>query len=391
MTYAIPTTPYCVIDLDVSERNASLLLSFACSHGLTVRPHLKTHKTHTLALLQAPVSHSSVTGVIVSTIAEAEHFLAVDGLSNDLTLATPVTRHKINRIVKVAERARGFSVIVDTMDGVAELLHGLEASPMPAGMRLGVWVKVDTGYGRLGLLPRETVDVARAVVADDRLMFVGVYSHAGHSYAARSAEELAGFLEDEARGITEAKVQLEAAGVPCPVVAIGSTPTVLGGAQILRGSRDAPLNLHGVTEVHPGNYICMDRHQATIGSGCLSDVAVRVVARVISVHPERNGGEFVIDAGTLALSKDPGPAHMATGYGLIVGRPDLELLRMTQEVCVVSRKKAADGVDPLPLPRLGDLVEIIPNHSCITIACFPTVHFARQGMILHSEKPCKGW
>jgi len=63
-----------------------------------------------------------------------------------------------------------------------------------------------------------------------------------------------------------------------------------------------------------------------------------------------------------------GPIHVGySGWGIIVGHPELTISMITQEVGVVESTKDID-LSQFPL---GSQVRIIPNHSCLTAACFP--------------------
>jgi D-serine deaminase-like pyridoxal phosphate-dependent protein len=73
--------------------------------------------------------------------------------------------------------------------------------------------------------------------------------------------------------------------------------------------------------------------QVASGSCALTDIACYVVARVVACYPSRN--EFLIDAGALALHKDPAGLPDGT-WGELRDDPALVLKRITQEVC---RKK----------------------------------------------------
>src|SRR6266700_160806 len=71
----------------------------------------------------------------------------------------------------------------------------------------------------------------------------------------------------------------------------------------------AAKDLPGVTEVRPGNYVFYDRTMVLIGCCQPADVGVTVLASVVSRQP--GAAHFIVDAGALELSKDPGPAHVA--------------------------------------------------------------------------------
>src|SRR3546814_3466581 len=66
-------------------------------------------------------------------------------------------------------------------------------------------------------------------------------THAGESYGAVGEQALAAFAEQERAAVVAAAAMLRDAGLPCPVVSVGSSPT----AHFAR-------NLDGVTEVRAG-------------------------------------------------------------------------------------------------------------------------------------------
>jgi D-serine deaminase-like pyridoxal phosphate-dependent protein len=87
-------------------------------------------------------------------------------------------------------------------------------------------------------------------------------------------------------------------------------------------------------------------------------IPVRVAPR--SPHPcHSHNNHFLIDAGALALSKDLAPPHI--GYGGVRQHPELEVVKVTQELGKVS---TADGsaVDFTKF-CVGDVVEVLPNHN----------------------------
>jgi D-serine deaminase-like pyridoxal phosphate-dependent protein len=178
--------------------------------------------------------------------------------------------------------------------------------------------------------------------------------------------------------------RLRAAGLPCPVVSVGSTPTAMHAK-----------NLDGVTEMRPGVYLFNDVFQADIHSCALADIAVSVLATVIGHHRER--GEIVIDAGGLALSKDrstqAGPRDI--GYGLVVDAgggaslPELHVARVSQEHGVVT---APGGAPPFDALAPGARVRVLPNHSCFTAAAYEGYHVVAGSDEVEAEWPrVNGW
>lgn len=86
------------------------------------------------------------------------------------------------------------------------------------------------------------------------------------------------------------------------------------------------------------------------------DCALTVCATVIS-HPRED--LFLCDAGAKCLGLDQG-AHGNTsvrGHGRVLGHPELQLTDLSEEV----GKLHVAGTTDL---KVGDRIEIIPNHAC---------------------------
>ena len=95
---------------------------------------------------------------------------------------------------------------------------------------------------------------------------------------------------------------LRAAGLPCPEVSVGSTPTALSAKR-----------LDGVTEVRAGVYVFFDLVMANIGVCGPQDIALSVLATVIGHQPDK--GWVIIDAGWMAMSRDRGTQRQKIDYG----------------------------------------------------------------------------
>lgn len=84
-------------------------------------------------------------------------------------------------IRRSGERAERLATIVeqDVVVAVGDLMDvtDLEATAARHGRRVGVQVNVETGMGRLGLMPDEALLLARAVQASERLDLFGVFTH----------------------------------------------------------------------------------------------------------------------------------------------------------------------------------------------------------------------
>lgn len=336
-------TPCLVLDRRILARNIAAMQAVADGLGVALRPHLKTAKSIDVARMALD---AGARGITVSTIAEAEYF-ARHGIT-DMTYAAGITPRKLDR---VAGLAACLTLITDD-PGAAS---AIAAHPAP----FRALVEVDSGEHRGGMAPG--ADRLLEVAARLGGCLRGVLTHAGHSYGGRSPGEMADIAERERRAAVEAAERLRAAGHAAPVVSMGSSPT-------LRHAR----GLEGVTEVRAGVYMFGDLFQAGIATHGPDDIALTVLASVIGVREAER--RFVVDAGGIALSKDRSTEALGAGgdrgFGLVLG-PDgsrrfgaAHVVSAYQEHGIVQ----CDPARPLPGLRVGDLVRIAPNHTCMTAA-----------------------
>jgi len=335
-------TPALLLDADVLERNLRRMAERAETLGVSLRPHIKTHKCVEIGERQRVLG---ARGITVATLPEARAF-AEHGF-DDITWAFPVILSRLDEALALAERVT-LRLVVDSPDAVAALER--------AGRPLHVWLKVDCGYHRAGVDPRSSLalELSRALHESSTLAFDGILSHSGHAYYGPTQVESARAAAEERDVMVEFAAALRADSIPVNGISVGSTP-----------SMNAVDHLEGVTEARPGNYAFYDYTQVLLGSCTAGDCAVTVLASVVSSQPAAD--HCVTDAGALALSKDvgredaPSPTmgEIYGDYGAGALLADTRLASVSQEHGVVSR--------PLPV---GSRVRILPNHSCLTAACF---------------------
>ena len=102
-------------------------------------------------------------------------------------------------------------------------------------------------------------------------------------------------------------------------------------------------------------------------------MGVTVLATVVSHQP--GAAHFIVDAGALELSKDPGPAHVAPqAMGAVREAPELTVATLSQEHGLI-RAESPAALDGRFM--VGTQLEIIPNHSCLTVAHFDQYQVVR--------------
>jgi D-serine deaminase-like pyridoxal phosphate-dependent protein len=354
-------TPAFLVDRNIVEQNCARMREKARASGVAFRPHVKTHKTVEIARMQ----HGGALGPItVSTLAEAE-FFAEAGFE-DITYAVPIAPEKLDQAAALARKIETLNLLLDS----DAALQALEEH----GGKFDVFLKVDCGYHRAGVNPDSPVSVrlAQAIAGSPSIRFNGLLTHAGHSYDARSVDEIRRVAAQETGALTRFRSKLS---MPNLTRSAGSTPTM-----------SVVDRFENVDEVRPGNYVFYDAFQATIGSCARADVAVSVLATVVGSYPER--GQAIIDAGALALSKDLGPNHLDPkfGYGIVC---DLDLRPLPMRLVALSQEHGK--LEASSPPAVGTQLRVMPNHSCLTAAMYDTYHVLDRGRVVEEWRPCRGW
>lgn len=340
-------TPYLLVDPDRLERNARRMSERAQALGVRLRPHVKTIKSADLLRFALP----QVAAITVSTLAEASVFAAAG--YRDILYAVGITPDKLRRVAELRRDGVDLHVLLDSV----EIAHELGRASRELGS-FSAYIEIDTGGGRGGVDP-EAADLLQIAdrLRDGGTQLRGVLTHAGHAYHCRGEAELRAVAEQERAGAVHAAGRLRQRGHACAEVSVGSTPTC--------GVAD---RLGGVSEMRPGVFFFMDLFQHRLGICASEDISLSVVASVIGIKPHR--GLFLIDAGALALSQDRSTAAQETdtGYG-VVTHPDGSLLGQVQQVHqehgFVRYAASSLAVEEL---KLGDRVQVWPNHACMTAA-----------------------
>jgi D-serine deaminase-like pyridoxal phosphate-dependent protein len=341
----------------------------ARKHGVRLRPHVKTHKTAEIARLQ---TSDATSGITVSTLAEA-HFFQKAGF-DDITYAFPITPNKLDEAADLTGRLEHFHILIDQF-ATAE---AIAAYGRDKDVCFSVFVKVDCGYHRAGVDPSspDSVKLVEKIKSSRHARFRGILTHAGHSYHCRNREEIIAIAKQERAVMVEFAERLKQNDIVCETVSVGSTPTAV----------HAP-GWQGVTEIRPGNYVFFDKFQADIGSCSLDEVAARVLTTVVAHYPQHN--QLLIDAGALALSKDPGAVHIDDRivYGEVAEHPGLKLFSISQEHGLITSEQPI-AFNDFPV---GSLLQIIPNHSCLTAALFDRYHVVEENQMVDEWRPMRGW
>lgn len=368
-------TPCLVLDRGRLDRNIERMDARAGALGVTLRPHLKTCKSVDVARRAVP-GRSRVT---VSTLLEAAYF--ADAGFSDILYAVSIVPAKLPQVASLNARGAGVQVILDN----PSTARGLQDAAAELDTTFDAWIEIDVDGHRAGLEPDDpaVVEIGRILRDSPRTRLAGVMTHAGESYNCRTPEALERHAEQERRRCVRAAEHLRAAGIGCPGVSVGSTPTA-----------SAARSLDGVTELRAGVYVFMDLFQAGLGVCGLDDIALSVLTTVISHKTSHR--RLILDAGGLALSKDRCTAGQAVdrGYGSLARVEDgavltgLHVSGVAQEHGIVDLPERYQ-LDDFPV---GSRLRILPNHACMTAAAHDRYHVVDgDDRIRTAWARCNGW
>jgi len=375
-TLATIDTPAALIERTRMQRNIGRMQRHMNELGVRFRPHVKTSKCIEVAKAQR---EAGARGITVSTLKEAEQFFA-EGFT-DILYAVGMAPHRLPHALELRRRGCALGILTDSVESARVIAAFGRAN----GEAFDVLIEVDTDGHRSGIRPEEDslLEVAR-VLHEGGMRLGGVMTHAGSSYELDTPEALRAMAEQERAGCVRAAQRLREAGLPCPVVSVGSTPTAL-----MAGA------LEGVTEVRAGVYVFFDLVMRNIGVCTEDDIALSVLTTVIGHQAEK--GWAIVDAGWMAMSRDRGTHKQKRdfGYGQVC---DLDgrvlggyvLGGANQEHGIVSREGEPDTGIVARFP-IGTRLRILPNHACATGAQFPEYQALSEEGELQTWSRFHGW
>ncbi len=343
--------PTLVIDKTTCLKNIERMTEKAKRHNIKFRPHFKTHQS---AAIGNWFRIFNVDAITVSSVMMAEYFASQGWV--DITIAFPVNILEINNINRLAANIK-LNVLVENKEAASILADKINYN-------LGVYIKIDTGSNRTGINSSKTgiIDnIIKTLIKNSKIEFKGFLSHSGHTYNALSTNEIFSRHFDALIKLISLKNRFKHQ-FPDMMVSIGDTP-----------SCTICTNFNGVDEIRPGNFIFYDIMQYQLGVCDIDDIALRVVCPIVAKHQSRN--EVVIYGGAIHFSKESlvnNAGKKFFGRIIINNNGVKTLLSERNYVSALSQEHGILKVSQknFQLFNIGDLVEIIPIHSCLTANLF---------------------
>lgn len=339
--------PTLILDKARSIRNIERMAGKAQKSGVRFRPHFKTHQS---AQIGEWFRDFEVESITVSSV-DMALFFARNGW-RDITIAFPLNLLEIRKIDKLAREIK-LSLLVESLEAVLFLGENLT-------FNANLWINIDVGYKRTGIPWKDSdkvVRIAEEIKRTDTLSCSGIMTHSGHSYKARSREEIKEIYLDTVSRMGEVRERLRLKGFPKVEISVGDTP-----------SCSVVDDFSDVDEIRPGNFVFYDMTQLSLGSCVEEEIAVAVACPVVAKHKERN--EIVIYGGAVHLSKDFILREDGTkvfgfisllerkGWGRLIKKAYLSSLSQEHGI-VKTEDKTLNKV------QVGDILMVLPVHSCL--------------------------
>lgn len=359
------TGPAVVLDQDRVQQNIKVMTARSAAAGARFRPHFKTHQSGAVGQW---FKREGVSCITVSSLPMAEYFAEFGW--KDITLAFLLNPRELPRLGELArhldDHGGRLGLTIDSPAAARVLAE--------ADLPVDVWFKIDVGYGRTGMEWNNASGISAIQKAlGDQLRIAGFLTHSGHSYQARTRENLQAIWNTTVDRMCSARAAL--GGGKELLITVGDTPCC-----------SAVESLAGVDEIRPGNFVFFDLMQLEIGSCSQYELAAAVACPVVGIYPERSC--IVVHGGAVHLSKDSldGPDGQAV-YGKLGDlsiQPDgtATLGQVVPEATMValSQEHGTIALDPDRFTALcgqlevGDLVLAWPVHSCLACENFDQYH-----------------
>ena len=358
------TTPTLIVDKSKVVSNIQRMAAKA-SPALKLRPHCKTHASIEIAnWLQQNIGPDKFGGITTSSLSMAEYFAPN---IKDVTVAFPLNVLEVDKVQRILDSSEDMklNVLVENVEGVQAL--AAKFATLEYANKLGIFIKIDVGYGRTGIPAEDYVRIDTVVqqIKDSGILtFKGFLTHAGHTYHCSGAKEIQDIYDQTTPMMLTLK-EIYISDFPNLILSMGDTPTC-----------SVVEDMSVFDEIRPGNFVFYDLEQASIGACTWNDIAVAVSCPIVAKHPQRR--EIIVYGGGVHCSKDrlscegdptifgrvakqlqPGSFQ----WGPIVDGMYVRSLSQEHGIIVVPESEDFDSYE------IGQLLFLVPVHSCMTADC----------------------
>lgn len=332
------------------EHNLKLMVRIAGGAD-RLRPHVKTHKLGPLVKRQIELG---ILKFKCSTIAEAE--MTADAGAPDVMLAMPCVGVNAHRFAELAKKHpdKVFSTIADD----EETIRFLAAAAQQHRVSLGVFLELDPGMARTGIVPGEQAAyLAKVIRETPRLQFAGLHAYDGHIHDA-DAETRRKRCEDAFAPILKFREDLHSSGLIVKEFVAGGSPTFPFHAK------------HKDRLCSPGTTVLWDFGYGDKFSDMPFQTAAVLLARVIS-KPGHN--RITLDLGHKAVAAEN--PHPRVRFEEL---PEARAVMQSEEHLVLEVEQPERFL-------IGQALHGIPLHVC------PTVALHGEAVVIEDGRVAERW
>ena len=327
-------TPSVLIDMDIMERNIARMQRRCDELGIHFRPHIKTHKIPDIARRQL---EAGAVGIACQKVSEAEVFAAA-GFRDIQIPYNIVGARKTARLAALARQVE-LSVTVDSL----VVAQGIAAAARAAETEISLLVELVSLGMRTGTTPKDALAIAQYAQATPGLRFAGLMIYPSDAAIRPRLQETLALLDESGLAVE----------------------TVSGGGS--GAIRESHL-LPELTEMRVGTYVFWDWGSVNQEYTTFEKCAMRVRTTVVSAN---DAVRVILDAGSKALNAETVDGQ----FGYIEEYPKARLHKVNEEHGYVDFS-ACDS-----LPAVGDIVHVIPVHTCVVTNLHNQLYGMRGGAI----------
>ena len=340
-----------VVDLDLFEKNLKAMADHSKAAGISLRPHVKVHKSVDVGKHQ--IAKGAI-GLTTATIAESE-LMSAAGIKGVLWTKQPASRNNLARAISLTKRDPTFMFVVDD----PLVMDWVEEAASAANVKCRIAVAVYAGLTRQGIENgRPALELAQKAASSPHVIFEGYMAYSGGASHTKGWEARRKKSAEDLSGLQETLELSRKAGLRANIVSGGSTGTY---------NMDKENNL---TELECGSYVFMDTAYLAIGGKTndkeYSDFggALTVLTTVDSKH---HANQVTIDYGNKAMAR---PTDQ------VKGMPWLQVANQGAEYGLLKWQDTSRDV------KLGDRVEIYCTNLDMSTNCYDRYYVARGEQIV---------
>ncbi len=341
LKYSKIKSPTLVIDSEIVRNNIKTMMD-KLPETCTFRPHFKTHNNKETAAIFKELRVRKIT---VSSVEMAKYFKILG--FKDITIAFPVNIRENKNLNKLSKNTKLGLVFSNP-----QAIDIISVNPL---IKADAWIEIDTGYNRSGIAWndfKQIEDCVHSINSALQLNFKGFLTHNGSTYALQTEADI---LKSSEESIVKMKSLKEKYKSFNPNISIGDTP----GCSLMQ-------DFEGIDEVRPGNFVYYDFMQLEKGVCKKTDIAATVICPIVDISSIRK--EIVIHGGAIHFSKEYVKSDVSQYFGRVIKHIGKTTIDVSENLVSLSQEHGIIKIENGNIEdySVGDLVEIIPVHSCLT-------------------------